>query len=75
MTEQRRNIRIPVKMNLEVSDIFKQDNVKVSNINAPIEVIDICRDGIGFVTKSVLPIGFYSIPGWNFIAARMRSTV
>lgn len=42
MTEQRRNIRIPVKMNLEVSDIFKQDNVKVSNINAPIEVIDIC---------------------------------
>lgn len=41
MTEQRRNIRIPVKMNLEVSDIFKQDNVKVSNINAPIEVIDI----------------------------------
>lgn len=59
MTEQRRNIRIPVKMNLEVSDIFKQDNVKVSNINAPIEVIDICRDGIGFVTKSVLPIGFY----------------
>ena len=59
MTEQRRNIRIPVKMNLEVSDIFKQDNVKVSNINAPIKVTDICRDGIGFVTTSVLPIGFY----------------
>ena len=58
MTEQRRNIRIPVKMNLEVSDIFKQDNVKVSNINAPIKVTDICRDGIGFVTTSVLPIGF-----------------
>ncbi len=59
MEEQRRNIRIPVKMNLEVSDIFKQDNVKVSNINAPIKVTDICRDGIGFVTTSVLPIGFY----------------
>jgi hypothetical protein len=59
MEEQRRNIRVPVKMNLEVSDIFKQDNVKVSNINAPIEIVDISRDGVGFVTKSVLPIGFY----------------
>ena len=59
MEEQRKNIRVPVKMNLEVSDIFKQDNVKVSNINAPIKVTDICRDGIGFVTTSVLPIGFY----------------
>lgn len=59
MTEQRKNIRMPIRMHLEVSDIFKQDNVKVSNINAPIEVVDICRDGIGFVTTSVLPIGFY----------------
>lgn len=59
MEEQRRTMRIPVRMNLEVSDIFKQDNVKVSNINAPVEVVDISRDGIGFVTKSVLPIGFY----------------
>jgi hypothetical protein len=59
MEDQRRNIRVPVKMNLEVSDIFKQDNVKVSNINAPVEIVDISRDGIGFVTKSVLPIGFY----------------
>lgn len=59
MTEQRKNIRMPIRMHLEVSDIFKQDNVKVSNINAPIEVIDICRDGIGFVTTSMLPIGFY----------------
>ena len=59
MIEQRKNVRVPVKLNLEVSDIFKQDNVKVSNIHAPIEVIDISRTGIGFVTKSILPIGFY----------------
>lgn len=59
MKEQRRNLRVPVKLNLEVSDIFKQDNIKVCNIHAPIEVIDISRDGIGFVTKSILPIGFY----------------
>ena len=59
MIEQRKNIRVPVKLDLEVSDIFKQDNVKVSNIHAPIEVVDISRNGIGFVTKSILPIGYY----------------
>lgn len=59
MEEQRRNVRVPVKLDLEVSDIFKQDNVKVSNIHAPIEVVDISRNGIGFVAKSVLPVGFY----------------
>ncbi len=59
MIDQRRNVRVPVKLNLEVSDIFKQDNVKVSNINAPIEVVDISRNGIGFMTKSILPIGYY----------------
>ena len=44
--EQRRSKRIPTKMNLEVSSLFKQDNVKVNNINAPIEVIDISRHWI-----------------------------
>ena len=59
LDEQRRSKRIPVKMHLEVSSIFKQDNVHVSNINAPIDVINISRHGIGVVSKSVLPIGFY----------------
>ncbi|MCH5269092.1 MAG: PilZ domain-containing protein [Lachnospiraceae bacterium] len=59
MYEQRRSKRIPVTMNLEVSSVFKQDNVQVSNINAPIEITDISKNGIGFVSKSILPIGFY----------------
>ena len=41
--EQRRSKRIPTKMNLEVSSLFKQDNVKVNNINAQIEVIIFLR--------------------------------
>lgn len=57
--EQRKNKRIPIKMDLEVSSLFKQDNVHVKNINAPVEITDVSRSGIGFVTKSVLPIGFY----------------
>ena len=57
--ENRRGKRIPVGMHLEISSVFKQNNVHVSNINAPIEVIDISKYGIGFVSSSILPIGFY----------------
>ena len=46
-------------MHLEVSSVFKQDNVKVSDINAPIEITDISKTGIGFISSSMLPIGFY----------------
>ncbi len=59
MEEQRKHVRVPVKLDLEISDVFKQDNVRVSQINAPIEVVDISREGIGFISKSILPIGFY----------------
>lgn len=59
MIEMRREKRWPVKLELEISTLFKQDHVKVENINAPIEVFDISKAGIGFKTKSVLPIGYY----------------
>ena len=57
--DKRRSKRTPITMQLEISELFKQENVKVNNIDAPIEIKDISRHGIGFVTKSVLPIGFY----------------
>ncbi len=59
MIEMRREKRWPAKLELEISTLFKQDYVKVENINAPIEVIDISKAGIGFKSKSVLPIGYY----------------
>lgn len=68
MKEQRKNIRVPVNLNLEISDMFKQDNVKVNNINAPIEVVDISRNGIGFTSKSILPIGFYFNARLEFVS-------
>ena len=59
MEEQRRAKRIPVELKLEVSSLFKQDHVMVEDINAPIEVFDVSKSGVGFRTKSVLPIGYY----------------
>ena len=59
MIEMRREKRWPAKLELEITTLFKQDNVKVENINAPIEVFDVSKVGIGFKTKSVLPVGYY----------------
>ena len=59
MIEMRREKRWPAKLELEISSLFKQDNVKVEDINAPIEVFDVSKAGIGFKTKSVLPMGDY----------------
>lgn len=59
MVEQRKSKRTKVQMHLEVSSVFKQDNVHVSNINAPIDVVDISKSGLAFITESVLPIGYY----------------
>jgi len=36
-----------------------QDNIKVENIDAPINVIDISKCGIGFITESILPLNYY----------------
>ena len=59
MYEKRRSKRLPVKLELEISSLFKQDNVFVNNINAPIEVINVSKTGIGFKTTSILPLDFY----------------
>lgn len=59
MQERRKAKRMPVKLTLEINNLYKQDNVKVSNIQAPIEVINISKNGIGFFSESVLPVGYY----------------
>lgn len=59
MEERRRAKRMPIKLFLEISHLYKQDYVRVININAPIEVLNISKTGIGFRTESKLPVGYY----------------
>lgn len=59
MYDKRRSKRLPVELNLEISSLFKQDNVKVTNINEPIEVFNVSKTGIGFRSKGELPIDYY----------------
>jgi len=59
MYDQRRSRRMPISLDLTVSSLFKQDNVQVQDLGADIEVTDVSRTGIGFISKSVLPVGYY----------------
>lgn len=57
--ERRRYKRLPIKLHLEIDEIFKQDNVVVSGVGASISVYDISKSGIGFVSEANLPVGYY----------------
>lgn len=59
MEEKRREKRLPIDIKLEVTSLFHQDNAIVENIDAPIEVTDISKSGIGFRTGSILPVDYY----------------
>lgn len=59
MDDRRKATRMPVTLSLEILNLYKQDNVQVSNLHAPIEVINVSKTGIGFITESVLPLGYY----------------
>lgn len=57
--EKRRSKRLDISLTLVISNLFKQDNVVISNIEAPIIVTDISKGGIGFNSIATLPIGYY----------------
>jgi len=59
MEEKRRARRMPIKLELGISELFKQDNVVIANVNEVIDVIDISKSGIGFSCKSEIPLGYY----------------
>lgn len=59
MEEKRRFKRVKANLNLNVSALFKQDNVQINNVDSPINVVDVSRSGIGFISAATLPVGFY----------------
>lgn len=59
MEEKRRFKRLPIQLNLEVSEVFKQDNDVIRDLNTEIQVFDISKNGIGFTTSTYLPEEYY----------------
>lgn len=64
--ERRKYKRLPIELNLEVDELFKQDNVVVKNLGASISVYNISKSGIGFVSEADLPVGYYFRGTINF---------
>lgn len=59
MEEKRKYKRLPIKLTLEVSNLFKQDGIKINELDVEIEVFDISKAGVGFMSTSDLPEGYY----------------
>lgn len=57
--DRRRNKRLPIKLEIDIDKLFRQDNEIISNINESIEVINVSKTGIGFLCKDDLPLDYY----------------
>ncbi len=58
-TERRDSVRFPVSIRLSVSDLYRQDYSGIHNLDTPIEVENISKSGLCFVTEGIFPIGYY----------------
>lgn len=61
MSEKRADKRIPIGMSISISDLYKEGVGTIMDLDSSIEITDISSKGIGFVSKCVLPIGYYFI--------------
>lgn len=59
MNEKRKHKRLPLKLELTISALFKQDYELIPDINASIEVVDISKSGLGFICNHELPLNYY----------------
>lgn len=59
MEEKRRYKRLPIELDLAVSEVFKQDNDVIRDLDIEVNVFDISKAGIGFTSSSFIPEGYY----------------
>ena len=52
--EKRRFKRMKADLSLNVSSLFKQDNMEIKNLYSPIKVINISEGGIAFESTFIL---------------------
>lgn len=61
MSEKRGDKRIPIGMTISISDLYKEGVGTIMDLDSSIEITDISSKGIGFISKCILPIGYYFI--------------
>ena len=48
-------------MSISISDLYKDGVESIDDLDSSIEITDISSKGIGFISKCILPIGYYFI--------------
>lgn len=59
MITDRRFQRFPYQLKMTVDKMYRQDHEELQNLEAEIDIVDISRRGLGFVSSSELPLDFY----------------
>lgn len=57
MHEKRKEKRIPINIELSVSDLYSDNSIDIVDVSPSIEVTDISARGLGFICDAILPIG------------------
>lgn len=59
MDEKRRHTRLPIKIELAINELFRQDNEIIEHTDIEAHVVNISRNGIGIESTSRIPISYY----------------
>lgn len=59
MEDKRRSKRLKAHLVLHISNLFKQNHEDLGGLDAPIEVVDVSKHGIGFNTTDIIPLDYY----------------
>lgn len=59
MRERRRSHRVLYNATINIDEVYNQEKVIKGQKEFPIEIIDISKGGIGFMSNEDLPLNFY----------------
>jgi len=59
MRERRRSHRVSYNAVINIDEVYNQDKIIKVNREFPIEIVDISKGGIGFITTEELPLNYY----------------
>lgn len=57
--ERRKDKRFPFEITLNIQELYKQDYVKIEDLDEEFQVTNISKSGLGFSCQHELPLDFY----------------
>ncbi len=59
MFERRKEERHPVHISLSISNLYQQEQTAISGLDTPIQVENLSRGGLCFVSECIFPLDYY----------------